>query len=46
MDLKNILEKHGKWLRKEEGGERADLRNFDLQNADLYSKELSAIKSV
>ena len=21
MDLKSILEKHGKWLRKEEGGE-------------------------
>ncbi|MBP3700099.1 MAG: pentapeptide repeat-containing protein, partial [Oscillospiraceae bacterium] len=33
--LKEILEKHKKWLLQEDGGERADLRYADLRNADL-----------
>ena len=38
--LKEILEKHEKWLKGEEGGERANLagailRGADLENADL-----------
>ncbi len=35
QELKNILDKHGKWVRNEEGGERADLRSADLRSADL-----------
>ena len=34
-ELKAICEKHIKWLRDEEGGERANLRDADLQGADL-----------
>ncbi len=34
-ELKAVVEKHGKWLRGEEGGERADLRGADLQGAYL-----------
>ena len=34
-DLKTILDKHKKWLNNEEGGERADLRGANLQDADL-----------
>ena len=33
--LKDILEKHSKWLKGEDGGERADLRSADLRSADL-----------
>ena len=32
-ELNAILEKHKKWLRGEEGGERADLRGADLRGA-------------
>ena len=35
MDLKAILDKHAKWLRGAEGGERADLSRADLSRADL-----------
>jgi hypothetical protein len=35
QDLKDILEKHGKFLRNEEGGERADLSSADLRSANL-----------
>lgn len=43
--LKEILEKHSKWLHDEEGGERADLCEAnlceaDLRGADLYGAEL------
>ena len=34
-ELKEILQKHKKWLMDEVGGERADLRYVDLSNADL-----------
>jgi len=33
--LTEILEKHGKWLRSEPGGERADLSGSDLNGSDL-----------
>ena len=35
MDLKEVLEKHKKWLNNEPGGERADLYGADLRGADL-----------
>ena len=35
QELKDILDKHGKWLRKEEGGECANLSYADLSSADL-----------
>lgn len=39
--LREIIESHGRWLRNEEGGERADLRSADLRSADLSSVDLS-----
>ena len=39
--LKEILASHGKWLRWENGGERADLRNADLSGANLNGANLS-----
>ena len=33
--LQEIIESHGRWLRNEEGGERANLRSADLRSADL-----------
>ena len=33
--LKEILDKHLKWVRNEHGGSRADLRGADLRSADL-----------
>ena len=38
--LKEIIASHGKWLRDEEGGERADLRGADLEDADLRGADL------
>ena len=38
--LQEILDKHKKWLNKEEGGERADLRRADLSDADLRGTDL------
>ena len=38
--LKEILEKHSKWLHDEEGGERANLRGADLYGADLREATL------
>lgn len=43
-ELKEILEKHRKWLYKEEGGEQADLSHADLSHADLQNADLSAAK--
>ena len=40
QELKDILDKHGKWLRNEEGGERADLSSADLRSADLSWADL------
>ena len=36
--LNEIIESHGKWLRDEEGGVRADLCGANLRGADLPSK--------
>ena len=38
--LNEIIESHGKWLRNEEGGEKADLRGADLRGADLGDADL------
>ena len=38
--LKDIIEKHGKWVRGDTTGERADLRSADLSGADLRSAYL------
>ncbi len=40
MDIKLILEKHAKWARGEDGGERANLRGADLCDADLCGADL------
>ena len=39
-ELREILEKHRKWLNNEDGGERADLHGTDLQEADLRRANL------
>lgn len=33
--IRDILEKHSRWLRGDEGGKRADLLGANLQGADL-----------
>ena len=40
MDIKLILEKHAKWAKGEDGGERADLCGADLHGADLHDADL------
>ena len=40
--LEKILEKHKKWLKLEDGGERADLSYTDLKSADLRCANLSS----
>ena len=39
-ELKAIIYKHAKWIRGEDGGERADLRGADLHDADLCGADL------
>jgi hypothetical protein len=39
--LQEIIKSHGRWLRNEEGGERANLRGADLSSADLSGADLS-----
>ena len=39
--LQEIIKSHGRWLRNEEGGERADLSGADLRSADLSGAYLS-----
>ena len=39
--LNEIIASHGKWLRDEEGGQRADLRGAYLRGADLSGADLS-----
>ena len=39
-EIKEILEKHQKWLVGEPDGERANLRGADLRGADLYGADL------
>ena len=41
-ELKDILEKHKKWLNKEKDGVRADLRSADLRSANLRYADLSS----
>ena len=38
--LNEIIASHGKWLKCENGGERADLRYANLRYADLYNANL------
>lgn len=35
-----VLQRHAKWLKNEEGGEKADLRGSDLRDADLRGADL------
>ena len=35
QELKDILDKHGKWLRGDSGGERANLSSANLSSVDL-----------
>ena len=39
-ELKAIIDKHAKWLRGEDGGERTDLYGADLRGADLRDADL------
>lgn len=39
--LQEIIKSHGRWLRNEEGGERANLSDADLSGADLSDAYLS-----
>ena len=39
--LQEIIKSHGRWLRNEEGGERANLSDADLSDADLRGAYLS-----
>ena len=41
QELKNILDKHLKWIRDEEGGERANLSRASLSRASLSGASLS-----
>lgn len=40
LELKEILEKHNKWLNNEDGGEKANLRGADLRWANLRWADL------
>ena len=40
-ELAGIIERHGRWLRAEDGGEQADLRKAILCRADLSGTDLS-----
>src|SRR5574343_8420 len=42
QDLKDILDKHGKWLKNEDGGCRANLSYANLSSANLSSADLSS----
>ena len=39
--LREIIESHGRWLRDEEGGKRADLSGSDLRGSNLRGSNLS-----
>lgn len=41
MNLKLVLDKHAKWIRGEDGGERANLYGVNLYGANLYGVNLS-----
>jgi hypothetical protein len=40
-ELAEVIDSHGKWLRDEEGGSRANLSHADLSGAYLYGADLS-----
>ena len=40
QELKNILDKHLKWIRGENGGKRADLFGANLSRANLSGASL------
>lgn len=42
-DLEKILEYHKLWLKDEEEGQRADLREVDLRGADLRKVDLRGV---
>ena len=42
QELKTIIDKHGKWLRSEEGGEKANLSSANLSSANLRYADLSS----
>ena len=35
-----VLQRHAKWLKNEEGGEKADLRDANLQDVNLWGADL------
>ena len=39
-DLNEILKKHKRWIKNEEGGEPANLQDADLRRADLQGADL------
>ena len=39
-ELKIVLEKHAKWLKNEDGGEQANLREADLRGANLRGADI------
>src|SRR5574343_263845 len=41
QEIKTVLDAHGKWLRGEDGGVRANLRDADLSGADLGGADLT-----
>ena len=43
-EIKEVLDKHAKWLRCEAGGSRADLYRANLSGADLSGANLSGAK--
>lgn len=45
-ELDEVVAKHGKYTRNEEGGEKADLREANLYGADLSRAYLSRAKGV
>lgn len=41
--LNNVIELHQKWLNREDGGEKADLSDYDLQGKNLSNATLSNV---
>ena len=46
MDIKEVLEKHLKWIKDEPGGERADLSGANLSGANLSGANLYKAENV
>ena len=43
-ELAKIVERHGRWLRGEDGGERANLSNANLLDAVLVGADLTGAR--